>query len=261
MKSEIETIENVSRPQSEVGKSKTKGHGQFDAKGNSLLPVKINGEIKLMPKSKVEKILSVTSKQLVDAKKKGSSRKNAKTPKGKVGDPKFERSNVVERDAWIRQAVKEFGLTVEHVKVNNEMFKTEPVLSYGNPPQRIIWASPRAGALWGVYEFTKSGKEIVRIHDQKEIDALSEWVKKRCSEIDSEPKSKPKAKVVGKKGATKKAPSASVIDRLNAAAIRATKAHGVGFSLKTIRVKNSAEVAAWAQSKGYTLHSNSISFQ
>ena len=191
-------IENVSRPISKPGKSITKGKGKFDKSGNALLPVKqANGKMKLVDKKGLLKELNKIAA--------GSVKKSPKEKKErKVEDAKFSRSNVTERDVWIKQVVKEFNLDVEPVPVKNEEFPTEPVLFYTSPagkPIRIVWASPRAGCLWGVYEYAQDEKIILRIHDSKEIDALTAWVAKRCKEIDGMPKSVPKVekKVVGKK--------------------------------------------------------------
>jgi len=226
---ETETVVVKRQVTSPKGKSTITGEGQFDKDGKMLIPVQMNGKMEMMSPAKVEKILKVTSKQLVDSKKNHSKRNvKAKIPKGKVGDPKFERANVKERDAWIGEVKKVFGLSVEQVKVNNQQFPTEPVLSYNG--QRIVWASPRAGCLFGVYLFKKNGKDIVRVRDQKDIAKLTEWVGERVEEIDHEPKKAPKTKAKGsKKGAGKKAPidEASMIAGLKERMKKCDKGHAL----------------------------------
>jgi len=187
------------------------GEGQFDKNGEMMLPCKINGVMKMMPSSKVEKILeNIKTKDIIDKKKNHSKRngKNAKTSKPKV-DVRFERNNVDDLNAFMKDIKKILKVDIEEVKVNNESIPIEHVVVHDDV--RIGWISPRAGCRFGLYLFGSKGKEIVRIHDDKETKDAIEWMRNRIHEIDTTPKKAPKVKT-SKKGVKKGAKKVASID-------------------------------------------------
>ena len=51
-----------------------------------------------------------------------------------------------------------------------------------------------------------------------------------------------------------------IINKLNEAEAKTKQSHGKGFSLKSIKVKNSSEVAKWVEEHNYKLSSGTIYF-
>lgn len=117
--------------------------------------------------------------------------------------------------------------------------------------KKILWVSPRAQCLFGVYLFQQQGKDIIRIHNNEEEKDLINKVRARMKEIDKEPK---KEKSIPK---TKKAKNMSVIQKLEQKEKKARSyKDSNGFALGNIKV--TPVVEKWCKEKGYVLHSKSI---
>ena len=72
------------------------------------------------------------------------------------------------------------------VPIVNSNRPDEPTFRYKN--QMILWCAPRKNLLWTAVKYHKDKKEIVKIYDEKQQEAILEWLKRRCAEIDVEPK-------------------------------------------------------------------------
>lgn len=168
-------------------------------------------------------------------------------------NPEFTRDNVESRDLWIKKAVEELGIQVENIKVNNSKMPTEPVLSYKG--KRIVWCAPRAGMLWSNYLFDSNGKVISKVYTNDDAEGDFKWLKKRIKEIDEMSKKEARATKKAKSNAKK---DPSIEEKLNEALERAKKAHGSGFSLKHLHIKNSSAVADWVKANGLRLSTNVV---
>ncbi|MBN1861620.1 MAG: hypothetical protein JW840_09195 [Candidatus Thermoplasmatota archaeon] len=180
-------VEVIKRPQIKAGDTIVNGHGRFDAKGKALIPVKTKKGIEMKTQHEVESLLK--KKKALKKQKIPKEELNGKKPKSSTINPEFARENTKARDAWIQRVAKELGVEVEHIKVNNEKTPTEPVLNYQG--KRICWCAPRSGMLWSNYLFGKNERTITKIHNDDEAEKDYEWLKKRITEIKSEPKNQP----------------------------------------------------------------------
>jgi len=199
-------VEVVKRPQTKAGETKVNGNGQYDMKGKALLPVKTKKGIELKTQHEIKTLLN-KKKVLGELNKIADEelgRNKTKTSKPKVEkNPEYARENTKARDSWIQRAVKELGVEVEYVKVNNEKMQTEPVLCFNK--KRICWCAPRSGMLWSNYLFGKDERTITRIHNEDEAQKDFEWLKKRITEIEKEPETKSEPKT-SKKETKRKLP-------------------------------------------------------
>lgn len=199
-------MEVVKRPQTKAGDTIVNGHGRFDAKGKALIPVKTKKGIEMKTQHEVETLLKKKKvlKEMNKIANEELGEKKAKTskPKNEI-NPEFARENTKARDAWIQKAVKELGVEIEHVAVNNAKMSTEPVLCFNK--KRICWCAPRSGMLWSNYLFGKDSRTITKIHDDDEAEKDFEWLKKRIAEIEKEPKNQLEPKTP-KKGGKRKLP-------------------------------------------------------
>lgn len=185
-------VEVVKRPQTKAGNTIVNGHGRFDAKGKALIPIKTKKGIEMKTQHEVESLLKkkkILKEMNKIAKEELEEKKTKPSTTKKEINPEFAREDTKARDAWIQRAVKELGVEIEHIKVNNEKTPTEPVINYLG--KRICWCAPRSGMLWSNYLFGKDERTITKIRNNDEAEKDFEWLKKRIAEIKSEPKNQP----------------------------------------------------------------------
>jgi len=107
--------------------------------------------------------------------------KDTQPKAGKV-DPRFDRADNEARDAFIDRVKKEIkGAEIKDITTPAKVNPIEKLVRLNN--RDVAHVTNRAQMFFGIGLKTSNGNEILKLHDQKEVDSAFEKLVKLCDEV------------------------------------------------------------------------------